>query len=88
MPPAKPVRAVDAHAHVFSATAPAAPGARYRPAYAARLADWRAQWPAAGITHGVLTQLSFFGTDNREMLAAIAGPGASARRRHRGSGDA
>ena len=47
-------------------------GARYRPEYAARLEDWRALWPAGGITHGVLTQVSFFGTDNHELLAAIA----------------
>ena len=48
------------------------PGARYRPAYGAALHAWRAQWPQAGITHGVLVQPSFFGTDNAEMLAAIA----------------
>ena len=63
---------VDSHAHVFSATAPAVAGARYRPSYAARLAAWRALWRPAGITHGVLVQPSFFGTNNSEMLATIA----------------
>ena len=72
MPSASPSRAVDAHAHVFSANALPVAGARYRPAYAARLEDWRALWPAGGITHGVLTQVSFFGIDNHELLAAIA----------------
>jgi predicted TIM-barrel fold metal-dependent hydrolase len=71
MPAAKPARAVDAHAHVFSASSARVPHARYRPAYAARLEDWRALWPAAGVTHGVLTQVSFLGADNRELLQAI-----------------
>jgi len=66
------VHGVDCHAHVFSATAPAVAGARYRPSYAARLAAWRALWRPAGITHGVLIQPSFFGTNNAEMLATIA----------------
>lgn len=64
--------AVDTHAHVFSATAPPVAGARYRPSYAARLAAWRALWRPAGITHGVLVQPSFFGTNNTELLATIA----------------
>jgi predicted TIM-barrel fold metal-dependent hydrolase len=72
MPSAIPARAVDCHAHVFSAEAPAVALARYRPAYAATLESWRDQWRRAGVTHGVLVQPSFFGTDNGEMLAAIA----------------
>ncbi|HET7404390.1 MAG TPA: amidohydrolase family protein [Usitatibacter sp.] len=67
----KPPRGVDCHAHVFSADAPAVANARYRPAYAATLAAWMAAWRVGGITHGVLVQPSFFGTDNREMLAAL-----------------
>ena len=66
------MQGIDTHAHVFSATAPAVAGARYRPSYAARLAAWRALWRPAGITHGVLVQPSFFGTNNNEMLATIA----------------
>jgi predicted TIM-barrel fold metal-dependent hydrolase len=66
------VKGIDAHAHIFSATAPAVAGARYRPNYAARLAAWRAHWRPAGITHGVLVQPSFFGTNNAEMLSTIA----------------
>jgi predicted TIM-barrel fold metal-dependent hydrolase len=65
-------RGVDAHAHVFSAEAPAVPGARYRPQYAAERNAWRSHWPVAGITHGVVVQPSFFGYDNREMLDTVA----------------
>ena len=72
MPTAIPARAADCHAHVFSSDAPAVAGARYRPAYEATLDGWRAQWKRAGVTHGVLVQPSFFGTDNREMLEALA----------------
>lgn len=72
MSPTKPPRGIDCHAHVFSRDAPAIPGARYRPAYAARLEAWREHWDGAGITHGVLVQISFFGTDNSEMLAALS----------------
>lgn len=67
----KPVHGIDCHAHVFSADAPAVENARYRPAYEARLEDWMALWPAAGITRGVLVQPSFFGTDNSELIAAL-----------------
>lgn len=71
--------AADCHFHVFSASAPAAAGARYRPAYAARLADWQARRGAAGLTHGVVVQPSFFGTDNAETLAAVAADPARLR---------
>jgi predicted TIM-barrel fold metal-dependent hydrolase len=63
---------VDCHAHVFSANAPAVAGARYRPRYTASLSSWQAHWQRSGVTHGVLVQPSFFGTDNREMLEALA----------------
>ena len=65
-------RAVDCHAHVFSATAPAVVGARYRPAYGADVNEWRGLWERTGLTHGVVVQPSFFGSDNREMLDTIA----------------
>lgn len=65
-------RAVDSHLHVFSATALAIEGARYRPAYAARLEEVRALWRENAISHGVIVQPSFFGTDNAETLAAVA----------------
>lgn len=72
MSPLKPSQGVDTHAHVFSAESPAVPGARYRPAYGADLSAWRALWKVAGISHGVVVQPSFFGSDNREMLETLA----------------
>jgi predicted TIM-barrel fold metal-dependent hydrolase len=70
MPIAKP--AADCHAHVFSQRGPFIRDPRYRPDYEATLDAWRSPWAAAGVTHGVLVQPSFFGTDNGAMLAAIA----------------
>ena len=72
MPAVKNTNGVDAHAHVFSADSPAVAGARYRPGYSANLDAWRAHWPGAGITHGVVVQPSFFGSDNRELLDTLA----------------
>lgn len=62
---------VDTHAHVFSRDAPAIAGARYRPAYEATLDAWTALWTRAGVSHGVLVQPSFFGSDNSELLRAL-----------------
>ncbi len=70
--PAKPLEGIDTHAHVFSASAPTVAGARYRPAYAATLEAWRALREPLGLTHGVVVQVSFYGTDNTEVLAAVA----------------
>jgi predicted TIM-barrel fold metal-dependent hydrolase len=70
--PRQTVPAADCHAHVFSVDAKPVAGARYRPAYAATLDAWQSHWRAAGITHGVLVQPSFLGTDHGEMLAALA----------------
>src|SRR5438105_3140588 len=75
----KTTRGVDAHAHVFSAQSPAVAGARYRPGYSADLSAWRSHWEAAGITHGVVVQPSFFGSDNRELLDTIASDRAHLR---------
>jgi predicted TIM-barrel fold metal-dependent hydrolase len=75
----KPSQAVDTHAHVFSATAAAVPGARYRPDYGAEPSQWRREWAAAGITHGVAVQPSFFGFDNRELLDTVASDRAHLR---------
>lgn len=72
MSPPRAAHAVDSHVHVFSATAAAIATARYRPGYAATLARLRTRWATLGVTHGVIVQPSFFGTDNQEMLAAVA----------------
>ena len=62
---------VDSHFHIFEAVA-AIKGARYVPAYAATIDKWSALAGATGVTHGVLVQPSFLGTDNRLMLEALA----------------
>ncbi len=64
--------AIDTHAHVFPSDGPFAPGARYAPAYAADTAEWFALQESVGVTHGVLVQPSFYGTDNSVLLAALA----------------
>ena len=61
---------VDAHFHVFEAQR-AVPGARYSPSYAASLSTWQAATQAVGVTHGVLVQTSFLGTDNTYLLAHL-----------------
>lgn len=68
--------AVDTHAHIFQrASAPVA-GARYVPNYDATLAELFQQFATHGISHGVLVQPSFLGTDNTLLLAALrAHPG-------------
>lgn len=62
---------VDTHFHIFDSGV-AIQGARYVPGYAATLDHWWALAGAAGVTHGVLVQPSFLGTDNRLMLEGLA----------------
>lgn len=61
---------VDAHFHVFEAQTAVA-GARYSPSYDASLANWGDASRAVGVTHGVLVQTSFSGTDNSHLLAHL-----------------
>jgi predicted TIM-barrel fold metal-dependent hydrolase len=58
---------VDSHFHVFKARL-AVPEARYSPSYAAPLSNWQSAAQAVGVTHGVLVQTSFMGTDNTHLL--------------------
>lgn len=61
----------DCHAHVFE-TVTAIDGARYIPARPAPLADWLAHQDTHGLRGGVIVQVSFLGTDNAEMCAALS----------------
>lgn len=63
---------VDSHFHVFALTATGAPGSRYLPAYAATIEAWEAAVTPHGISHGVLVQPSFLGTDNSHLLTLLA----------------
>jgi predicted TIM-barrel fold metal-dependent hydrolase len=67
----RPVTGIDSHAHVFVNGLPLAPGRRYAPAYEATLDDYRAMLASLGLSHGVLVQPSFLGTDNRYLLSCL-----------------
>lgn len=62
---------VDCHFHVFDA-GQSVGDARYVPDYSANIAQWLEQSSAVGISHGVLVQPSFLGTNNQLMLSTIA----------------
>jgi predicted TIM-barrel fold metal-dependent hydrolase len=62
---------IDTHAHVFAASCAIAPAARYRPAGETPAEAWLALQDAAGVTHGVLVQPSFLGTDNSYLLETL-----------------
>ena len=66
-----PVTGIDAHAHVFSRALTLVGERRYTPGYDATLADYLGHLHANGLSHGVLVQPSFLGTDNSYLLAAL-----------------
>lgn len=68
-PASSPLR-VDTHFHVFRA-GESRPGARYVPGYNAPLTAWQAAAQPLGVTHGVLVQTSFMGTDNRLLVETL-----------------
>ncbi len=67
----EPVTAIDSHAHVFRRGLPLAPVHRHAPDYDALLADYLALLDAHAVSHAVLVQPSFLGTDNRFLLDAL-----------------
>ncbi|WP_053179296.1 amidohydrolase family protein [Pseudomonas kilonensis] len=66
-----PITGIDCHAHVFSRGLELAAVRRYTPDYDATLAQYLSHLHAHGLSHGVLVQPSFLGTDNRYLLAAL-----------------
>lgn len=66
-----PVVGVDTHAHIFHRGLPLVPGRRYTLDYDATEADYLARLSGAGLSHGVLVQPSFLGTDNAYMIDAL-----------------
>jgi 2-pyrone-4,6-dicarboxylate lactonase len=66
------VEIVDCHFHVIAPAdrSPMLPGRSYTPA-PATLGAWRAALSPLGVTRGVVVQPSFYGTDNRVLLAAL-----------------
>ena len=67
-----PMLGIDAHAHVFTRNLSLTSGRRYTPDYDATLQDYLAHLDAHGLSHGVLVQPSFLGTDNQYLLDALA----------------
>ncbi|MBN3723809.1 amidohydrolase family protein [Burkholderia sp. Ac-20379] len=68
---APPPAGVDTHAHLFVRGLPLAAQRRHAPDYDATLDAYVAHLSAHGLSHGVLVQPSFLGTDNR-WLASVA----------------
>ncbi len=64
-------KVIDTHAHIFRRGLPLAPGARYSSDYDAPVEDYLKQLDANGMTHGVLVQISFLGTDNSYIVDGI-----------------
>ena len=62
---------VDTHAHVFRQDLQMAPNRRYSPHYDALVEQYLSHLDRNGLSHGVLIQPSFLGTDNSFMLDAL-----------------
>lgn len=69
--PLAPILGIDGHAHVFSRELDLTSARRYTPGYDATLAMYLEQLQQHGLSHGVLVQPSFLGTDNRYLLDAL-----------------
>lgn len=65
------IRGVDTHAHIFHRGLTLAKQRRYAPAYDATPEDYISQLEANGMSHGVLVQPSFLGTNNDYLLDAL-----------------
>ena len=65
------ITAIDSHAHVFARGLPLASQRRHAPEYDALLGDYLGHLDRSGISHGVLVQPSFLGTDNSYLLGAV-----------------
>ncbi|KPX87953.1 2-Pyrone-4,6-dicarboxylate lactonase [Pseudomonas meliae] len=67
-----PILGINAHAHVFSKDLSLTSGRRYSPDYDATVQAYLAHLHEHGLSHGVLVQPSFLGTDNRFLFDALA----------------
>ena len=68
---APPFTAIDCHAHVMRRDLPLASERHSAPKRDVTVEEYIAVLDAHGISHGVLTAPSFYGTDNRLLLAAL-----------------
>ena len=62
---------VDTHIHVFIPGLKLAPVRRYVPDYSATIEDYQVPMRKANITHAVLVQPSFLGTDNSYLCSVL-----------------
>ena len=67
-----PVRAIDCHAHVMQRDLPLASERHSAPRRDVSVEEFLGVLDAHGISHGVLTAPSFYGTDNQLLLKALA----------------
>ena len=65
------ITGIDTHGHVFTRSLTMSDERRYTPAYDAPIASYLKMLDENGISHGVLVQPSFLGTDNSYMLKAL-----------------
>ena len=70
---------VDTHAHVIRRGYRMVKDRRYTPDYDAPVEDYLAMLDGNGLTHGLLVQPSFYGTDNACLLDALRAGGAQLR---------
>jgi predicted TIM-barrel fold metal-dependent hydrolase len=66
-----PLRGVDCHAHVMHRDAPLAPDRHSAPKRDCSVDEFLALLDAHGLSHGVLTAPSFYGTDNSLLVDAL-----------------
>jgi len=71
--------AIDCHAHVMRRDAPLAPDRHSAPKRDCTVEEYLAVLDAHGISHGVLTAPSFYGTDNSLLLDALDRAGGRLR---------
>lgn len=69
--PLPAITGVDTHAHIFRQDLPMVPNRRYSPDYDALVEQYLEHLDRNGLSHGVLIQPSFLGTDNSFMLDAL-----------------
>jgi predicted TIM-barrel fold metal-dependent hydrolase len=65
------VSGIDTHAHIFRQDLPMVPNRRYSPEYDALVEQYLAHLDRNDLSHGVLIQPSFLGTDNHFMIDAL-----------------
>lgn len=62
---------IDTHAHAFTQDMRMIEGRRYTPTCDATIADYLAMLDDNGLSHGVLVQISFLGTDNDYLVRTL-----------------